>query len=389
MVKRLRSKQSEAGGAILLALIVIVVGGILITGWIRTKPLHMNQKLHFLKYQARLLAESHLLDSIPQTIWSQLEFELAEEEHSEFFMNELQFEILNRGRFLGVMNASELSHPNKELWSSSVRLMTKENLRGDLRRVGDYQTHSQEDIEAGALSSEISIPWFQKLNAKLKSMSSITDSLTLKDIPEGWELKEGDVILGADEQLLDQKWVVQGKLIIQEGAQLLRSQIQVTEGLEISAGSKFQGRVMSYGDVLLDAGSEFEGYLATLSSLKEKANEQFALIRMLNAKFTGFVFALDGEAVQLDEDLKPALLKDAQSELIGYVMSPFGVELHGETRAFLNVYSLLCGSGNNCIGDLRLTTEDVSIQQPAWLSIELPPSADEQEWSSIRWKTWR
>lgn len=203
MVKRLRSKQSEAGGAILLALIVIVVGGILITGWIRTKPLHMNQKLHFLKYQARLLAESHLLDSIPQTIWNQLEFELAEEERSEYFMNELQFEILNRGRFLGVMNASELSNPNKELWSSSVRLMTKENLRGDLRRVGDYQTHSQEDIEAGALSSEISIPWFQKLNAKLKSMSSITDSLTLKDIPEGWELKEGDVILGADEQLLD------------------------------------------------------------------------------------------------------------------------------------------------------------------------------------------
>lgn len=195
--------------------------------------------------------------------------------------------------------------------------------------------------------------------------------------------------MSEDDQLIGEKWVVLGKLILQEGAQLLRSQIQVSEGLEISAGSKFQGRIMSYGDVLLDAGSEFEGYLATLSSLKEDGNEDFSLIQLLNAKFTGFIFALDGQAVQLDEDQKPAVYKDAQSELKGFVMSPFGVELHGETQAYLNVYSLLCGSGNNCVGDLRLSTEDIKIQQPAWLSLELPPTASDQEWSSIHWKTWK
>lgn len=389
MVNGLKSNQPETGGAILLALIVIVVGGILITGWIRTKPLHMNQKLHFLKYQARLFSEAHLRDSIPEEVWSQSGLELQEEVRSEFFMNELQFEIWNKGRFLGQMNASELSPLNEELWSSPVRLMTRENLRGDWRRIGEFQTHSQEDIEAGALNSKLSIPWFQKLNAKLKSMSIITDSLTLGEIPPGWEVKEGDVILSEDDQLIGEKWVVLGKLILQEGAQLLRSQIQVSEGLEISAGSKFQGRIMSYGDVLLDAGSEFEGYLATLSSLKEDGNEGFSLIQLLNAKFTGFIFALDGQAVQLDEDQKPSVYKDPQSELKGYVMSPFGVELHGETQAYLNVYSLLCGSGNNCVGDLRLSTEDIKIQQPAWLSLELPPTASDQEWSSIHWKTWK
>lgn len=363
----------QSGGAILLALIVIAVGGILITNWMKTKPLHRAELNSFHQYQGRILAEAALVDSLPESIVESSRYQLEELSQPEIFYSTQHWRVYHADRHLGDLQSQGLVSLDTNIWKYPLRLWGRQALQGDHRRLGEsFYTQSPEDIESGYESNDLTSEWFKNIYTQLETQWAGLDSL------DELEWIEGDYRLDETTGNPQGILLVEGQLSVAQGHQVQGVMAVTQGGFILENDASFQGRILTRGEVELSFGSRFEGYLGTLPQLRDSTesssassdsdNQNFAQIRMNSSHFNGWMFAMSGPRIHHEDEIQPVLIKDFESQFDGFVVTPHFVELHGEFHGSVQAFGLVCDLGPFCVGDLEMVEPRITQwTQVDWL----------------------
>ncbi len=371
--------KKQSGGAILVALIVILTGAILLSMWMKTRPSYTEAYHYFKSYQGRIIAEAFLTQGSSSDVSHQnvvpkfldsMEYQVKSN-YSAFFYDEVNIRVYLKGRRLGELSSSSLEPLSSSYKDVRLRLWTSEELQGDHRQIqGEVQTHSQEDIEAGLSSSTVSINELKLIESRLETQWKTLTSGTLLTRTSEVELIEGPRLIQ------DTLIITSSKIILDDSVQMKNVDLITLGGLELSNSSSFQGRVLSRDRVELSLGSHFEGWLGVLQNQDSTALPQ---LKLWDASFKGWVFSFGGG---IAEDDLASVEMDESSEMKGVIITPHKVFLQNDMIGHLSAYSLECSNGPNCVGPLGVS-ELLSKKwtQPTWLGTH----GDTQIWNQQRW----
>ncbi len=371
--------NKQNGGAILIALMVILTGAILLSMWMKTRPSYTEAYHYFKSYQGRVIAEASLAqgslagvssqNTVPEFLDS-MGYQI-ETTYSAFFYDEVNIIVSLKDRRLGELNSSSLEPLSNSYTDVGLRLWTSEELQGDHRQIlGEIQTHTQEDIEAGLSSSTVSIEELKLIESRLEAQWKVLTSEAELAATHDVELIEGPRLIQ------DTLIITSSKIILDDSVQMKNVDLITLGGLELRNSSSFQGRVLSRDRVELSLGSHFEGWLGILKSQDSTTQPQ---LKLWDASYKGWVFSFGGGTGE--EDLASVEM-DESSEMEGVIITPHKVFLKNDMIGHLSAHSLECSNGSNCVGSFGVSELiPTTWTQPTWLGTH----GDTQIWNQQRW----
>ena len=369
----MKSTGKQNGGAILVSLMVILFGGILLSAWIKSRPIGEELIPHQVSYQARLLAEGVLHNGLPSMF--PLGYSIQIKENSFVFPEKI-IQVNYQNRYLFELKAHGLIPLGGE-YTIPLRLWTTESLKGDWRRIeGDFETSCLEDIESGAISNSFTSSWFDSIVLKIES---------LWDKNYTGSIESGDIWVSKGDFLRDTTLLVEGDVYVASGAKLRNVNVLTKGEFHLESNASFEGTLVSRKGVKLKSNSSFEGWLVLLDPVKADSLTHKSNLEMFDSKTKGWIFALSGNR-SYEEDIVPSVLMNSSSQFKGVLFSPYSVQLEGDIEGHVGVHSLACEGSGNCIGSLNLKPLKMgTFWQPQWLG-NLDYTEEYMNWKSWVWR---